>query len=524
MVHLLSFSPSDGSLVHRPESARSDSPMSAANSPQPTQAMSQMVLKWHESALPEMAPLQLAPAQLAAMHHLVKRIAQLRSTNEVALDSPEALLPYVSPEAQEVLMQWEQSLLEQSQLDQATPLRELHQASFWSRTIQPLATLIPYLLWSIAKSTHETVRLIEGVWAEVDQDQARQTGVLRLVVLLELNSDQDTNSFDLVTGQPAPGLLKDGQILIRDSLVAQQPTADTVLLQQLSAQITATEPALEQFWQGFAAEWLLPNQDWQAGTLRLRLGLEFTALAANSASASPTEPSLIEPFAVTDPLSPTLRFTHPAWLEQHITSAVEHQLTQFLHNCRPLPSSPNSLVAVVQQGCAAIDGLQRSLTLASRTFAQQPLSLNELELRLLWGINRTAYEVMQFTSGLHVSLWQPNQTWTTGLLRFVLELTIRTPEQTQSFDLVRRAARCVTSPPAATAIVRSDESEWCHHPVLLSHLEAMLRQPIEQNAPELVLLQSDTEVAIKDGDIWQNGVIRLNTAFEFIPDGEWAGV
>jgi hypothetical protein len=510
MVNLLLLSSPDGSLVHRPESACSGSVVSSVSLPRPTQIVNQIILKWPISILPE-ACLPLTPAQLAAMHRLVKRIAQLRSTNEIATDSAEALLPYVSSEAQEVLMQWEQSLLDQRQLDRTeAQVGEAQQASrFWSRSIQPLKTLIPRLLWSIAKSTHEAVRLIEGVLAEVENDQVRQTGVLRLVVMLELKTEQHTTRLDLVTCQPAPALRKNCQIRVQDSLLAQQFITDTVLLQQLTSEIITTEPVLEHFLQGFAAEWLMPNCDWQSGAVGLQLGLEFTPLTAAHRSVASTE----QP-------SPTLRFTHPSWLEQHITSAVEHQLTQLLHNCRPVSTSSNSLVAVVQQGWAAIDGLQRSLTLASRTFAQQPLSLAELGLRLLWGINRTSYEVMQFTSGIRVGFCQPNQDWSTGLLRFVVQLTIRTPEQTQSFDLVRRGLGCVTSPLAATAIVQSAESEWCRQPVLLGDLEAMLRRQIEQNAPELVLLQLDTDVNIKHDDIWQNGVVQLNTGFEFIPDAE----
>ncbi|WNZ22369.1 hypothetical protein HJG54_05460 [Leptolyngbya sp. NK1-12] len=500
MVNLLPLSATDGSLLDSAEAGRALVSLGSTPDSPRSLSLDQVMLKWSD-ALPELAA-PVAPAQLAAMQRLVKRIAQLRSTNNQATDTPETLLPYVSSEAQEVLLQFGHTPCNSAVPSEATVGQT---AGLQPEKVQLLKKLIPYWLWSIARSTHETVQLIEGVTADVEQgDQTWQAGIVRLVVMLELKTERGVAKLDLVTEQPTLALLHNSRIQIQASLLTPQPTAASVLLQQLTAQIIATEPALTPFFHGLTADWLIPQFDWQSGNVSLQLGLEFSPSPISSSES--TGPPLL------------LRFSHPAWLEQHITSAVEHQLTQLLAHCRlAAPSRADALMAIVQQGCTAIDQLQFSLSLASRTFAQQSLPLDELGLRLLWGINRTAYEVMQFTSGVRVNLWQPQQAQSNGILRFVVQLVIRTPMQEQQFDLVRRALGSPPASPIAAAIVQSSEHEWCLQPTLLTHLEARLWQQIEHNAPELALLRSDTEVNIKtDGAIWQSGVIQLQTAFEFI--------
>jgi hypothetical protein len=196
---------------------------------------------------------------------------------------------------------------------------------------------------------------------------------------------------------------------------------------------------------------------------------------------------------------------------------------------------------VITHSCDLVEQLQSSLTLASRVFAQQTLSLNELAFRLQWGINRTVYEVMQLTSGLSVRLLCPQQSWQFGRLRLAVLLKVRTPEQRWTFDLVRRCV-CPNSETggssieqligsafgsafgsapgsdrlAAAALAQTSEHDWCIRPVTLEQLETAFWQQIEQAAPEIALLRSDTEVMISTPqNPGQLGVLCLETAFEF---------
>lgn len=494
---LLRLSPS-GASAHLTE-------LAAAKDPDSRQQLSHTVLRWQRSTS---SPLGLlSEDSLQSMHRLVKRIAHLRSTpDRAAYVSATALLPQVEQEAQDVLTQW--VALARSGAAPKQPVSE---------TTQSLKLLTAWLLWSIAQSTHEALGLIEGVAAQFHpaEPQQWQTGILRLAVILELKDAQSNSAFDLVTLQPAASsLLTEGQVQLQNSLLGQSMTV-SALLQQLTTQIVTTEPVLQSFLDGFPGDWLMPLQDWRSGLVKLHLGLEFMPVGAAW--------SLNEG----QPPQPMVKFTHPAWLEQHVTSAVEHQLTQTLLQT-PLPleaiAQPNTeaLTAVIETGCAAMDVLQCSLMLASRTFAQQPLPLNELALRLLWNVNRTAYEVMQLTSGVRVKLLQPQQGWLTGMLRWAVQVSIRTPEQDWQFDLVRRSLVTDLPAPVSTAVVQSCEHQWCFQPRLLNDLAAELWRQLEQNAPELALLRAGTEISIlveASADAqWELGVIQLDAAFEFIPD------
>lgn len=468
-----------------------------------------MVLKWDGSGLASNAA-SYPTGYCAAMQRLVKRIAQLRTSYSNLEPSPQALVDHVTQEAQEVLDQIEQGHITSDSTGANKDSTDRDSTNTDVQTIQYLRALAPRLLWQVAQSTHEAVHLLEGVMVQACHDgQTRQTGVLRLEVILELQAEGYGYAFDLVTFQPAaPALPDDCHIQFLQENLLGQSTSAAILLQQLTNQICTTEPTLTQFLAGFAAGWLLPQQDWQTGLVRLHFGLEFIPVPERATADRP--PQL------------AIKFTQSVWLEQHITNAVEHQLIQILQRhaapIQPNTSSAERLTAIVQQGCAAIDGLQYSLTLASRTFAQQTLPMDAFMLRLLWGINRTAYEVMQLTSGIRVSLLQPQHNWATGNLRFVIHLMIRTPEQDQLFDLAQRSLGFSISAPVPTSIVQSEEHCWCFQPIELSHLEAILWQQIQQGAPEICLLQSGVEVSVSTDATQQLGVIQLKTAFEFTPD------
>lgn len=521
MVDLLHRSLAESSLASDSELTLS---ASSSTSAQVDPAMlGQIVLRWREPLQAEdPAPKECGTNCLMAMQRLVKRIAQLRSTEDGSTTAtPEALLVHVAQEAQDV---WVHST--QPEKSSPSEAAKVELPGIGTKTTWCLRALAPQLLWEIARSTHEAVRLIEGVTAQVNLDgKTWQSGILRLVVALELKTTS-AYRFDLVTFQSTASGLPECQIQIQDSLLGQQPVTATSLLQQMTTQMIATAPALSQFFKGFAADWLVPGQVWQAGVVGLNLGFEFISVtnAQNSAhqpDADQSDTDQTNRTLINDCSQPLIKFTQPVWLEQHITQTVEHQLTQVLRQIAPVQQDlppAEALVAIVQQGCAAIDGLQCSLALASRTFAQQILPLEDLALRVLWGINRTAYEVMQLTSGLRVNLLQSQQGWSTGTLRFVLYLTVRTPEQDQQFDLARRSSGMGFLPLDETAIVQTCENRWCADPILLSQLEAILWQHLNQGVPEISLLQSGSEVTVIVDDDQELGVIQLQTGFEFIPD------
>lgn len=448
-----------------------------------------LVVQWQGAPLnAEFLPSRHSADYLVAMHDLVKRVAQQQTQ---ALP-PDQILPSVAEAAEAAVLKqsdWRAAPVNQPELAQQT--------AEWK-------PLVASLLWRLAQSTHEALHLIEGQQAQVAEAGQWQSGVLRLVVLLDLAVSQGQQAqagqaFDLVMAQPAPDLLPTARLLKIKSLLGQQPMSVAAYLQQLTRQFITAAPILRAFFEGYSANWLMPQQDWQAGTLKLKLGLAFSPERLDLPPAP----------------QPLITFSQPHWLEQHVSVAVAQQLTQILLQVPPAADIADTPETIVKRAETAIQDLQNSLTLASRTFAQQAVTLDELAFRLLWGINRTAYEVMQLTSGLPVRLLQPHQIWTGGLLRLALYLELRTPQQHWQFDLARRVNAAPSPPLPTSALIQSHSHLWCLQPIQLSHLEAQFWQQIEQLAPEIALLRASTEITLTAGEMQgQLGVVQLKAGFE----------
>ena len=359
--------------------------------------------------------------------------------------------------------------------------------------------LTSWLLWGIARSAYGAMRLLEGATARILQpDESWQTGILRLVAQLQVKTPVLSHKFDLVTQQSASELLTDDRLIqLGDSILYPQPTTIAEAIDVLSRQIQITTPALAPFLEGTQTELLVPQQPWQPATFHLSLGFEFTS-------------ALMPPTALTQP---NLKFTDAAWIEQYRGAIV--------------PLAPGT--------DTASDRLQTDLTLISRNFLQQEWQANDLALRLLWCFSYSAYEVMQFMSGIPVSLLQPERPWETGTLRLWIGLTVQTPELDWSLDLMTghetggfsaiELPEIASKPEIApkvvelNSVVRSPDLPWLQQPALLETLETQVQQYIARTTPELLLLLQGTEVDLmdKEGE-WQSGWMQLSISFEFRAD------
>ncbi|MBW4468641.1 MAG: hypothetical protein KME07_24720 [Pegethrix bostrychoides GSE-TBD4-15B] len=469
-----------------------DQPRHRATAKKQAPDFSQLVVRWHGQPLnAQVSPSRHSADYLVAMHDLVRQIAKI----QVAEGAKETA-PALSEAAADVLLK--QADWRAAAAEPASELLTEPQTAEWK-------SLTSWLFWQMAQSSHEALQLIEGRLAQVSAAGQWQSGMLRLVVLLDLEgAEQSRQTVDLVMAQPASELLPASWLLQISSLLGQQPMSVAAYLQQLMRQFVITAPRLRQFFGGDAASWLIPGQSWQTGRLKLRLGLAFSPDQSPDQTPDQKEAQL--------PAPPLVTFTQPSWLEQHMSVAVAQQLTQILLQMPPVAETP---AAVIKRAETAIHELQNSVTLASRTFAQQAVTLDELAFRLLWGINRTAYEVMQLTSGLPVRLLQPQQPWASGSLRLAIYLEVRTPQQQWQFDLARRTEFKSPKPPVPDALVQSYEQSWCWEPVELSRLEAEFWQQVEQLAPEISLLRTSTEVNIAAGEMPGLGVVQLKASFEF---------
>ncbi|NJO43707.1 MAG: hypothetical protein HC865_24810 [Cyanobacteria bacterium RU_5_0] len=495
MVDLLSIAP-----------AAIDSPDSRIASTLDPATLDQIILKLQPSPeAPELASQsdRLYEPALTAIQRLTAVIAKLKlSAPADQSQTSEALMPYVSEEAQDVL----------DALHLAPPIHTIsspfQQGYFW------LKSLAPWLLWGIARSSYGVMRLMEGKTAQVLQaNESWQTGILRLVACLDLSTSYQTHSFDLTTHQLNPSVLSADRLMaLPDPSLGRSPIFIADLLDRLTEQVCYTTPAIVPFLNNLPVQLLIPHQNWHSGILQLRLGLEFIPSDEKDEDAP------------LQSLKPLIQFTDTTWLEQYGSIIAQQQLDCLLNQCFRLQRTPESLPesqtlsSVVEEVCHVIDRLQTSLTLASRNIPHT-LRLDDLAFRLLWCWMHSAYEVMQLMSGIRARLLQPRSAWETGILRLSVSLNAQTPEQDWQLDLITEQSPDVDRHPLPSdTLVQSDESQWCQQPNLLEHLQRQVQQQIETMTPEIQLLLQGTEVDLQDDEPWQPGVIQLKVSFEWMAD------
>jgi hypothetical protein len=527
------------------------------------------------SAQTDVVPIASAQV-LEEMQRLVKTITDLRSPQSGwSPDRPktsETIAPYVVEEAYDVL-----EALQKNYFDppQAGSVGVNEGGDRWQSYFL-VADLAPWLLWCVARSSHEMMRLLEGIPGKVFRlGQGWRTGIVRLVITLETTLPGLSTSLDLTTYQEARSLLPTDTMLQSDQYSScQQPTWIAGLLPSLIQQVQATTPSVSLFFAGAEVDALAPKRNWQSGTIQLQLGFEFTATdttvfpdfsqvsttseeMAVGAIASPSPISAdaanIEAPQPTPPSShPTVKFTDPNWLEKYSATLLQRQLASTVQQLPTFRaageknrnlSSQSLIPLIVKDACEIADLLQNSPMLSNQAFLQQEVSMATLTHQLLWSFSRSAFEVMQLMGGIRANLLQPECEWETGILRLLASIKSKTLEHDWHLDVTTgQPPQPQVFPLAHNVIVQSNESRWCYQPNVLEQLENKLMQQLEQVAPELLLFMSGTDVDVLshppnhqsnsqldsqlnnqldnglDEQQWHSGTIQLSAKFEFIPD------
>ncbi|MBD2074732.1 hypothetical protein H6F86_12700 [Phormidium sp. FACHB-592] len=532
----------------------------------------------------------LSDSALLAMQRLMEIITTLRSSQPLFLEgvpSPlpgaiEALLPYVSEEAYDVLeaLQREEVPVSPNSFCAATPPATQNAAPQTSDPLTPLAstllssslsesklysfiaieTLIPSLLWRIARSDYSVMHLIEGVRGRCWQSETGwATGMLRLVVMLEVEAPTIRWCFDLATGEPAEDLLESSSIIQSEeqALPLQQSVytgaandgSDTFcqVEYQLQAilQLLQSETGLGDFLQGVAVELLQPSAGWQAGKLQLRFGFEFTAQVldldnskAIQSHAEPIEAELMEDEtqingtiamaqvaivkALGQSLSPAalVRASDATLLAPYIQQITRQQLAQSLCLLQRQFSHTNEseqLTTIVQ---AALLALAHKTRLTGIGLQQPTLLLDELAPKLLWSLTRHTYEMTQLLGGVPAQVLQPGEKWQQGTLRLLAVLQITAPELSYTLDLsTGRSVPVTVAALPRDAIVQSCIAAFCQQPTAIATLTDHLEQ-LCANSPEQQLLVNGFAVDwLKDVEQdWQSGTMTLSLSLVFFAD------
>lgn len=465
-------------------------------------------------------------ATLAAMQQLIEMVDQLRSPASGwpanVPQTPENLVPYVLDETQDV-MDALQSQNAAIGLTTQTEAPELAEPDPWQAYFL-LEELAPWVLWCAASSSFEVMALMEGIAGHVLQsDRGWQTGILRLVPLLEVEAPGVLWRLDLTTRQLPPPLL-DLEMTLQSNAVElqQQQIRVTELLQRLSQQMQITVPVVAPFLNRVRADVLAPNRNWQPGAICLRLGVEFTADGDRPSQA-------MTPAELPSAPQPLVKFSDVGWRMNYSSTVVRQQLSNLLPQLPSLqaaaePSPPqehNQLAtALVKDACAASDRLQAALTNPDRNFVQQEIGFSDLSRRLLWCLSRSSYEVMQLMSGIHGRLLQRESDWQNGTVRLLVSLKLKTPELDWHLDLATgESPRPSIFPLEDMVIFTSVEHRWCHQPGLVEQLKQRVLRQINRTSPEIQLLLEGTSADLQpSGNAWQPGALKLQAEFEFMPD------
>ncbi len=482
----------------------------------------------------------LPPPAIEAVQQLVQIIRQLRSPESGWPDdlpqTPETLAPYVIEEAQDLL----DAIASAPGLCTTLPTQPqpalLNQ---WKQGIV-LQDAAPQLLWWVARSGYELMRLMEGVPAQQFQpDQGWQQGILRLEVVLDVQVSGISGRFDLAT-QQAPQAPLDSEMLLQaeSNDFCCLPTRAIDLLQRWTEQLQATTPGLRHWLEGLQVEALAPFHRWQTGTVQLCLSLEFITAEPAEENALETEdakhiPALLPlPGAIVDEdiaqviEQPVVQFTDQKWLQEYSSIIMRQALTNLLstqaEQLERLITPAPSLTNLVKATCAIAADLNASLTLRSRDFLQQTMKLEMLLSRLLWGVSSSAYEVMQLMGGVSATLLQPHQPWERGILRLAVCLNVKTTTQEWRLDLATGLApKSHLALLDRGAIAQIDTPPWNSSPLLIEQLQTQVETRITEAVPELRLMMAGTQIDLEDlngNSTSQPGAIRLELGFEFGSD------
>lgn len=507
-------------------------------------------------------PTGTTPA-ITAMRQLVEVIQQLRSPeggwSQDHLPTPAALAPYVSEEADEVLDALPGKATASKALHRKSATRKLKQSEpLPSASLIVMDSLIPYLLWCVARTSYSLMQMMEGVPVRLRQGRSWTPGGLRLVVLLDVKASNLDWCFDLATGCPSGMLLSGNPIIQSDASLPLQGINSSIpqrrsrqksgwverQLQELADHLQLASPMIAPLLAGVAVDLLPPAQEWRSGNLKLSLGLEFTpqdlatswqwsapicdlvegelleAVASQSALAHTTKVHQV-PVAVVDwpelSLATTIvRLANQKHANRYTNLATQAQLAAAIARLQTTlqPDPEQRLLQVVQEAYGLAETARTSISLL-----QPDLLMEQLLPKLLWQLTAGAYEVMQLIGGVEARLLQPGYSWQEGSLRLMAVLHLTSLESVWSVDLA--TGRLVLGGEfkvVPEAIVQSQLLPSCHHPIQVSTLTAQLQQQIRETAPEVGFLMTKTAIEwLMPEQEWRSGFLQLDFYLEFLP-------
>ncbi|WP_017715010.1 hypothetical protein [Kamptonema formosum] len=475
---------------------------------------------------------------VGAMSRLAEIVAKLRSPAggwpSHRPQTPETLAPYVTEEAYDAIeaLQEEEKEKKAEKEKRPTPQYIL------------VEDLIPRLLWYMARSSLEVMRLLEGVRARGLRESRWEAGGLRLVAILTAQAAGRSWAVDLATQEPVAS--KDARF---SAAVCERIELDggniwkgalEELAQRVRQQILAASPELKSLLDGASVELLEPGKSWQSGSIELKFDFQFTAVAGavtGTPAGTSGGPLAAAPARAGGEISPAgetgVRLVSPALQEQYLHSAIREYLTGAVSLMQLEVSPPSGggskKTRSPQSGgvLASIPpaDLIPSLVRAVWDFAEvrqeataSSERLDSLAHRLLWQMIGSSYEVMQLTGSVKASVLQPERSWETGTVRLLGTLKVRAGDLNWDLDIA--AGQVLPSSPyllPASAIIQSHACRHLREPARVENLLASYRKQLRETAAFAGVLADGISVkCTAPAGEWRKAQLQLSLDLQFI--------
>lgn len=481
------------------------------------------------------------PAIAAAVKQLITQSMRLRSPlggwPTDLPQTPDSLAPYLSEETGELL-----DLLTASTASVPSA----------TSTLVPVPHLVPHLLWMLASSGYEIMRLIEGVQARIFSPQTQgAVRIVRLVPVLILTLGETSYALDLVTQtDPVPPLYLAEAVEIRllENDLDSQPLPCSDLLTQVARHAGYAQPGLAALLAGGCeVEALRPFQPWQNGILRLRLHLAEMEVQAEAQPYSsdggaipdalylppegkPNPGAAASGFTLDDfastlvdgpddatagVLGDWLTFTDERWIQTFLSAYAEQVVAQ--HLPQMLPGHEGDW----EDRCnrvtyAATDLVQGASGLFKHTFVHEPVLVADLWPRLRWHLAQSSERVMQLMGGVSAQVLPPGLSWQQGSLYLRPLMQLTTSNRSWIVDL-GRGRLLPTTPQAlpAEAAVDVADDPW-GPPLTVADLTALVDGDLSVHTPAIAALRQGTPIHLHrlDADVGcQVGQLTLDWCF-----------
>jgi len=503
-------------------------------------------------------PSEVSPIVFEAWEKLVKIVLQLISPASGWPSNlpqiPENITPYVTEEACELLDTIQSEILSNN-LELKTHSKFIAQTPCYIL----VENLIPRLLWYIARSSDDIMRLLTGVEARVVQtDERWSSGMLRLVAILTRDIEPSW-SIDLATNQPPRSRLNsDTLIQSNDSYSCRYPIRSEKLIQQLKQKIQAVNPEIRNFTELTKIDFLEPGKKWQSGNIQLKFDLEFIPDSISPENRHYEGRNIANDFYILDadyldfntdiqpprPLEDLSIFdfkftiTKPESFARYYQTIMQQKLANFMLESQVVDvariqniqsaeikssildslleisedekqgnnlaeQTPNlkteSLISnVVTSACETANIFQQRAELSNTISLQPETLMADLTLKLLWNILRSSYEVMQLVGGVTAKVIQPRGVWETGTLSLVGIIQADASGSRCHIDVVTGQSRnSHTRLLMSKAIATSQESDLCKELIEVGTLAKHIIHELRETSPEIGLWMEGMGVELR---------------------------